>query len=162
MSSILCRRLLAGMLVSASVWATSALAQTSRVAAPAPNAVASVGHFTELCQTKLKLAPEQSSSLRTYLDQEVNYLNVLAVNGIAADTPNLTATEGAHLDEVLAKMLAPGQLRDYQKLRQTPQAQSCLRDMALLPDSPENFAKTNKAKQRRTAQMMAQRAEDAE
>jgi hypothetical protein len=50
-------------------------------------------------------------------------------------------------------------LRDYQKLRQMPQAQTYLRDMALLPDGPENMAKTNKAQQRRNAKMMAQRAE---
>jgi hypothetical protein len=162
MSSKLYRQLLAGLLMSASAWATPALAQANRAGAPAANATASASQFTELCQAKLKLAPEQSSSLHTYLDQEVNYLHILAVNGIAADTPNLTATEGAQLDQVLAKMLAPGQLRDYQKLRQTPQAQTYLRDMALLPDNPENFAKMNKAKQRRASQMMAQRAEETE
>jgi hypothetical protein len=162
MSSVLCRRLLAGFLIGASAWATPALAQANRAGVPAANALASAGQFAELCQAKLKLAPEQSSSLHTYLDQEVNYLHVLAVNGIATDTPNLTATEGAQLDQVLANMLAPGKLRDYQKLRQTPQAQTYLRDMALLPDNPENFAKMNKAKQRRASQMMAQRAEEAE
>ena len=159
MRSILYRQLLAALLVSASAGAAPALAQVGRAVAPASNAPASAGHFVELCQTKLKLVPEQSASLHTYLDQEVNYLTVLAANGIAAETPDLAATEGTQLDQVVAKMLAPGQLRDYQKLRQTPQAQTYLRDMALLPDSPENFAKTNKAKQRRAAQMMAQRPE---
>lgn len=162
MSSILYRRLLAGLLVSASAWATPALAQANRAGVPSPDALASAGHFTELCQAKLKLAPAQSSSLHTYLDQEVNYLHVLAVNGIAADTPNLTTTEAQQLDQVLAKMLAPGQLRDYQKLRQTPQAQTYLHSMALLPADAENVAKMNKAKQRRTSQMMAQRAEETD
>ena len=162
MSSLLCRQLLAGLLISASAWATPALAQANRAGVPAANAAASAGQFAELCQTKLKLVPEQSSALHAYLDQEVNYLHVLAVNGIATETPNLTATEGAQLDQVLANMLAPGQLRDYQKLRQTPQAQAYLRDMALLPDNAESVAKMNKAKQRRTSRMMAQRAEETD
>ena len=159
---MLYRPLLAALLVSASAWLTPALAQVNRMGAPAPDALASAGHFAELCQTKLKLGPDQSSSLHTYLDQEVNYLNVLAANGIAAETPNLTTTEAQQLDQVMGKLLSATQQRDYQKLRQTPQAQTYLRAMALLPDSPENFAKTNKAKQRRTAHMMAQRAETPE
>ncbi len=162
MRYVLYRRLLASLLVSASGLAMPALAQTTAVVTPASGAQASAGQFAQLCETKLKLAPEQASSLHTYLDQEVTYLNVLAKNGLTADTPDLTATESGQLDQVVAKMLAPAQLRDYQKLRQTPQAQTYLRDMALLPDSPENFAKTNKAKQRRNAQMMAQRADAAE
>ena len=159
---MLCRRLLAGLLLStAALVAAPAFAQATLVAAPPTKAQASAGQFAQLCETKLKLAPEQASSLHTYLDQEVTYLAVLDANGLTNETPDLTTTESAQLDQVLAKMLAPGQLRDYQKLRQTPQAQTYLRDMALLPDSPDNFAKTNKAKQRRNAQMMAQRP-DAE
>ncbi|TVT40373.1 hypothetical protein FNT36_12900 [Hymenobacter setariae] len=161
MSSILYRRLLAGLLVSASAWATPALAQAGRAATPAPNAQASAERFTELCQTKLKLAPEQSSLLRTYLDQEVNYLNVLAVNGIATETPNLTATEAQQLDQVLGKLLSASQLRDYRKLEQTPQAQAYLGSMALLPTNPDNLAK-GKHRQRRNSTMMAQRFDETE
>jgi len=158
MSYMLSRRLLAGLLLSAAALvAAPAFAQATLVAAPPTKAQVSAGQFAQLCETKLKLAPEQAASLHTYLDQEVTYMAVLDANGLTADTPNLTATESTQLDQVVAKMLAPGQLRDYQKLRQTPQAQAYLRDMALLPDSPENYAKTNKAKQRRNAQMMAQR-----
>jgi hypothetical protein len=114
-----------------------------------------------LCQTKLKLAPEQSASLHTYLYQEVNYLTVLAANGIAAETPDLAATESTQLDQVVAKMLAPGQVRDYQKLRQTPQAQAYLRDMALLPATPDNLAK-GKQRKNRNSQMVAQRLDETE
>ncbi|MGI4864758.1 MAG: hypothetical protein ACRYFZ_12615 [Janthinobacterium lividum] len=161
--SYVSNRLVAGLLLSASgLLIAPAMAQTGLAATPTPAAQASAGQFAQLCETKLKLAPEQTASLHTYLDQEVNYLNVLAVNGLTADTPNLTATESEQLDQVVAKILSPGQLRDYGKLRQTPQAQTYLRSMALLPDSPENFAKTNKAKQRRNAQMMAQRADAPE
>lgn len=162
MSYMLSRRLLAGLLLSAAVLvAVPVFAQTTAVAAPPTKAQASAGQFAQLCETKLKLAPAQATSLRTYLDQEVTYLAVLDANGLTEETPDLTATESTQLDQVVAKMLVPGQLRDYQKLRQTPQAQTYLRDMALLPDGPENFAKANKAKQRRAAQMMAQRP-DAE
>ena len=160
MSYMLCRRLLAGLLLSAlALVAAPVFAQAALVAAPPTKAQASAGQFAQLCEAKLKLAPAQAASLHAYLDQEVTYLAVLDANGLAADTPDLTATESTQLDQVVAKMLAPGQLRDYQKLRQMPQAQTYLRDMALLPDGPENLAKTNKAQQRRNAKMMAQRAE---
>ena len=160
MSYMLSRRLLAGLLLSASALvAAPVFAQATLVAAPPTKAQASAGQFAQLCETKLKLAPEQASSLHTYLNQEVAYLAVLDANGLTVDTPDLTATESTQLDQVVAKMLAPGQLRDYQQLRQTPQAQTYLRNMALLPDGPENMAKTNKAQQRRNAKMMAQREE---
>jgi hypothetical protein len=161
MSSVLCRRLLAGFLVGALAWATPSLAQANLAVTPAPDALANAGRFTELCQAKLKLAPEQSSSLHTYLDQEVNYLSVLAANGLTSDTPNLVATESTQLDQVVAKMLTPGQLRDYQKLRQTPQAQTYLHSMALLPAAPDNLAKS-KQRQRRNSQMVAQRLDEVE
>ena len=160
MSSILYRRLLAGLLVSASAWAFPALAQNNRVV-PAPDALANAGRFTELCQAKLKLAPEQSSSLHTYLGQEVNYLNVLAVNGIAAETPNLVATEAQQFDQVMGRLLSPTQLRDFRKLEQTPQAQAYLHSMALLPAAPDNLAK-GKQRQRRNSQMVAQRFDETE
>lgn len=163
MSYVLCRRLLAGLLLSAAgLLAAPAMAQASLTVAPATPAQASAGQFVQLCETKLKLAPEQAASLHTYLDQEVTYLHVLAANGLTPETPDLTANENAQLTQVVAKLLTPNQLRDYGKLRQTPQAQTYLRTMALLPDSPENGAKPSKAKQRRTAQLMAQRAEAAD
>jgi len=161
MSSILCRRLLAGLLVSTAAWATPALAQAGRAAVPAPNAQASAEQFAELCQTKLKLAPEQSSSLRTYLGQEVNYLNVLAANGIATETPNLTAAEAQQFDQVMGKLLSANQLRDYRKLEQTSQAQTYLVSMALLPTNADNMAK-GKQRQRRNSNMMAQRFGETE
>lgn len=163
MSYVLCRRLLAGLLLSAAgLAAAPAMAQASLTLAPTTPAQVSAGQFAQLCEAKLKLAPAQAASLHTYLDQEVTYLNVLAANGLAADTPDLTATENEQLTQVVAKLLTPSQLRDYSKLRQTPQAQTYLRTMALLPDGPDNGAKPTKAKQRRAAQMMAQRAEAAD
>lgn len=161
MSFVLRSRLVAGLLVSALGWAAPAIAQTAPAAAPAPDALASAGHFTELCEAKLKLAPAQTASLHTYLDQEVNYLQGLAQNGIFGDTPNITATEADQLDAVVAKLLSPTQLHDFDKLRQTPQAQGYLRSMALLPTAPDNLAKT-KQRQRRNASMVAQRLDEAD
>lgn len=161
MRSMLYRRLLAALLVSASAGGTSVLAQNTQVAVPTPDASASAGHFAELCQTKLKLAPEQSAALHTYLDQEVNYLNVLAANGIASETPNLTATEAQQLDQVMGRLLSPAQLRDFHKLEVTPQAQTYLHSMALLPAAPDNLAK-GKQRQRRNSQMVAQRLDEVE
>ena len=156
MSFILRSQLVAALLVSALGWAAPASAQT----APAPDALASAGRFAELCEAKLKLAPEQAASLHTYLDQEVNYLNVLALNGLASDTPNLTTTEADQLDAVVAKLLSPAQLHDFGKLRQTPQAQGYLRSMALLP-AADNLAKT-KQRPRRNAAMVAQRLDEVD
>ncbi|RZK63286.1 MAG: hypothetical protein EOO59_00115 [Hymenobacter sp.] len=159
MSCVPLRRLLAGWLLgAAALVATPAAAQASRTSAPAAGAPASAGQFAQLCATKLKLAPVQAAALHTYLDQEVNYLNILAVNSLAADTPDLTATESGQLDQVVAKLLTTTQLRDYHKLRQMPQAQTYLRSMALLPDGPANYAKPSRAQQRRNAQLMAQPA----
>jgi hypothetical protein len=142
-------------------WAAPASAQNAPAGAPAPDALASAGRFTELCEAKLKLAPDQATSLHTYLDQEVNYLHVLAQNGLLGENPALAATEANQLDAVVAKLLLPAQLHSYDKLRQTPQAQGYLRSMALLPTAPDNLAKT-KQRQRRNAPMLAQRLDEVE
>ena len=156
------RGLLAGLFLSvATLAAAPAFAQASAAAAPPTKAQASAGQFAQLCEAKLKLAPAQAASLHNYLDQEVAYLAVLDANGLTEDTPNLTATESTQLDQVVAKMLAPGQLRDYQQLRQTPQAQAYLRDMALLPATPDNLAK-GKQRKNRNSQMVAQRLDETE
>ena len=165
MRYVLYRRLLAGLLLSTSSWLTSAQAQPTQPGVPASNAQTSAGRFTELCTTKLKLAPEQAASLHAYLDQEVTYLNVLAQNGLTAETPNLVTAETQQLDQVVAKLLSPSQLQDFQKLAQTAPAQAYLRSMALLPAAPDNLAKADKPKQRqrRTSRsMMAQRLDATE
>jgi hypothetical protein len=159
--SFVLRSQLVAVLVSALGWAAPASAQTTLAAAPAPDALASASHFTDLCEAKLKLAPAQATSLHTYLDQEVNHLHVLAQNGLLGENPTLAATEADQLDAVVAKLLSPGQLHDFDKLRQTPQAQGYLRSMALLPTTPDNAAK-NKQRQRRNTPMVAQRLDEVE
>ncbi|RZA18236.1 MAG: hypothetical protein EOP93_11680, partial [Lysobacteraceae bacterium] len=65
----LSRRLLAGFILSASALvAAPVLAQATLVAAPPTKAQASAGQFAQLCEAKLRLAPAQATSLRTYLD----------------------------------------------------------------------------------------------
>ena len=165
MRSVLCRYLLAGLLLSTSGWLAPAQAQSMQPGAPAPDAQASAGRFTELCVAKLKLAPEQAAALHTYLDQEVNYLNVLAQNNLNAETPDLVPTETQQFDQVVAKLLSPNQLQGFQKLAQTVPAQTYLRSMALLPAPPDNLAQADQPTrhQRRAARrMMAQRLDAAD
>jgi hypothetical protein len=161
MRCVLRRQLLAGLLLSALGWAVPTLACPLQQGKPAPSALADAGHFTSLCETKLKLAPAQAAALRTYLDQEVNYQQVLAANGIATTSPVLGAETG-QLNQVMARLLSPTQFRDFGKLQQTAQAQTYLRSMALLPSvAPSNMAKT-KSRPRHTSEMIAQRLDEAE
>ena len=152
MAYMLSRRWLAGVVVGACNLVLSATAQAG---APAPNAAASAGHFVALCENRLQLAPAQATALHTYLDQEIDYLRVLALRPPAPETSDLLPTETQQLGQVMGRLLSPAQLRQYRQLQQTPQAQAYLRSMALLPDEPARLAK--RQPQRRTAGMVAQR-----
>ena len=172
MDNLLPRRWLAGFVLGALSWAAPALAQSARKAgltspapverpgAPAPDAAASADRFVALCQAKLQLAPEQSTALHTYLDQEVDYLRVLALRPPTPPDPTgLVPTETQQFGQVMVHLLSPGQLRQYHQLQTTPPAQACLRSMALLPDVPASLAKKN---QRRLNEMLAQRLDGEE
>jgi hypothetical protein len=161
------RRLLAGLALGFCGAITPAIAQTSpraasrpaeRIALPAPNAAASATQFVALCETKLQLAPEQQTALHTYLDQEVNYLRLAAFRPTAPVVSDLVPTEAEQFNQVMVRLLSPGQLRQYHQLQTTPQAQAYLQSMALLPDAPA-LAKQSKKK---TSEMLAQRLEAEE
>lgn len=156
MRSVPSRRLLASLLIGVTAWAGPTLA---RAAGPTPDALASAERFTELCETKLQLAPAQTSALHTYLDQEVGYLNVLALNGLTPTNPVLMPTEAEQLDQVMTRLLSPAQLQQFHRLAQTAPAQACLRSMALLPQTPASLAKT-KQHPRRNSPMVAQRLDE--
>jgi hypothetical protein len=167
MAYVLYRRLLAGLALGFCGVITSAMAQTSprvasrpaaHVALPAPDAAASASQFVTLCETKLQLAPEQKTALHTYLDQEINYLRLAAFRPAAPEASDLVPTESQQFNQVMVRMLSPGQLRQYHQLQATPQAQTYLYSMALLPDAPA-LAKQNKKK---TNEMLAQRLEAEE
>jgi hypothetical protein len=168
MAYILYRRLLAGLALGFCGAITPAIAQTSsraagkaaeHVALPAPDATASATQFVALCETKLQLAPEQKTALHTYLDQEVNYLRLAAFRPAAPEASSLMPTEVEQFNQVMVRLLSPGQLRQYHQLQTTPQAQAYLHSMALLPDAPAALAKQNKKK---TNEMLAQRLEAEE
>ena len=166
MRSVLCRRLLAGLLLGAAAWAAPAMAQSALLAGhpagtPAPDARTSATRFVALCEKQLQLAPEQAASLHTYLDQEVTYLGTLAANGLDPEPPTLVPTEAEQLNQVMVRLLSPGQLRQFRQLAQTPQAQAYLHSMALLPESATSIAKSKQNK-RRTSQMLAQRLDGEE
>ncbi len=162
MDNLLHRRWLAGFVLGALCWAAPAWAQSAHKAVPAPDAAASADRFVALCQTKLQLAPEQSTALHTYLDQEVDYLRVLALRPPTPPDPTgLLPTETQQFGQVMVHLLSPGQLRQYRQLQATPPAQACLHSMALLPDEPASLAK-NKKNQRRTNEMLAQRLDGEE
>jgi hypothetical protein len=161
MAYVLYRRLLAGLALGFCGVITSAVAQTSpraasrpaaHVALPTPDAAASATQFVTLCETKLQLAPEQKTALHTYLDQEINYLRLAAFRPAAPEVSDLVPTESQQFNQVMVRLLSPGQLRQYH------QAQTYLYSMALLPTAPA-LAKQNK---KRTNEMLAQRLEAEE
>jgi hypothetical protein len=154
MRSVPYRRWLAGLLISFLAGASPALAQP-QAAAPAPDALASAQRFTELCTAKLQLAPAQATALHTYLDQEVDYLGGLALNGLTPATPALVPSEAEQLGQVMARLLSVTQLQQFQKLVQTAPAQACLRSMALLPETPTHLAH-NQPRPRHNAPLVAQ------
>lgn len=160
MRSVPSRRLLAGLLIGVTAWAGPARAQP-RGAGPTPDALTSAKRFTELCAAKLQLAPAQTAALHTYLDQEVRYLNVLALNGLTPASPALMPTEAEQLSQVMARLLSPAQLQQFHQLEQTAPAQACLRSMALLPETPASLAKT-KQRPPRNSQMVAQRLDEVD
>lgn len=160
MRSVPYRRLLASLLLSVTAWPGPALA-LPRATGPTPDALVSAQRFTELCTAKLQLAPAQTTALHTYLDQEVSYLNVLALNGLAPATPALVPTEAEQLGQVMVRLLSPTQLQQFHQLEQTAPAQACLRSMALLPEPPASLAK-GKQHPRRNSQMVAQRLDEVE
>lgn len=158
MRSVPYPRLLAGLLIGVLAGAGPALAQA---AGPTPDALASAKRFAALCGAQLQLAPAQTTALHTYLDQEVRYLNVLALNGLTPTTPALVPTEAEQLGQVLARLLSPTQLHQFQQLAQTAPAQACLRSMALLPETSANLAE-RKQRPRRNSQMVAQRLDEVD
>lgn len=167
MAYSLCSRLLAGLALGFCGVITPCLAQThshvvgsatEHVVLPAPDATASAKQFVALCETKLQLAPEQTTALHTYLDQEVNYLRLAAFRPVTPAVSDLVPTEAQQFNQVMVRLLSPGQLRQYHQLQTTPQAQAYLHSMALLSDAPA-LAKQSKKK---TNEMIAQRLEEEE
>ena len=87
--------------------------------------------FVQVCTSRLELTEEQRTSLRTYLEQEMEYMAVQAANHSPAEVAELIPAEREQLQKVAGHLLSPGQLRRFRELEATPKMQAYLRQMAL-------------------------------
>jgi hypothetical protein len=108
---------------------SSVLAGSASVLAGPP--AASADYFVQACTTQLALSEEQRTSLRAYLEQEINFMAVQAANHSAAEVAELIPTERAQLQLVAGHLLSPGQLRQFRELEATPQMKAYLKQMSL-------------------------------
>ncbi len=98
-------------------------------AAASPPALAE--EFVQACNAQLALSNEQRTSLRAYLEQEIEYMNVQAANHPAAEVAELIPAEREQLQRVAARLMSPGQLRQFRELEATPQMKAYLKKMSL-------------------------------
>jgi hypothetical protein len=87
--------------------------------------------FVQACSSRLDLSEAQRTSLRTYLEQEIEYMHVQAVNHPAAEVAALIPAEREQLQRVAGRLLSPGQLRQFRELEATPQMKAYLKQMSL-------------------------------
>jgi hypothetical protein len=97
--------------------------------AAAPPALAA--EFVQACNRRLDLTDEQRAGLRTYLEQEIAYMNVQAVNHSATEVAELIPAERAQLQAVAGHLLSPGQLRQFRELEATAPMKAYLKQMSL-------------------------------
>jgi len=121
-------RLMAGV-ASLAMVSTIALGHGFERAAKSP--AASAERFMQLCTNRLALSAEQRSSLRTYLEQEIEYMSVQSANHSAAEVAELIPAEREQLRQVASHLLSADQLRQFRELEATPKMQEYLRQMAL-------------------------------
>lgn len=107
---------------------TPAMAHARGVAEPP---VASVEQFVQVCTTHLDLTAAQRLSLRTYLEQEIEYMASQAANHSPAEVADLVPIERAQFQLVTGRLLSPDQLRQFHELEATPKMREFLRHMAL-------------------------------
>ena len=119
--------LLSACLLVASLAAKATIAPATAVLAPP----AAAEQFVAVCNTRLALTDEQRTSLRTYLEQEINYLAVQTANHSVAEVAELIPAEREQLQQVAGKLLSPGQLRQFRELEATPKMRAYLRQMSL-------------------------------
>jgi formate dehydrogenase maturation protein FdhE len=97
--------------------------------AAAPPALAEA--FVQACSTHLDLTEAQRTGLRTYLEQEIEFMNVQAANHSAAEVAELIPAEREQLQRVAGHLMSPGQLRQFRELEATPQMKAYLKKMSL-------------------------------
>lgn len=109
--------------------ATPALA--APVADKPLSAPASAEQFVQVCASRLALTDAQRSSLREYLEQEMNYLAVQRANHSAAEVAELLPAQRDEFRKVTDRLMSPTQLVRFRELEATPKMQAYLRQMAL-------------------------------
>lgn len=92
---------------------------------------ASAEYFVQTCTTQLALSEAQRTGLRAYLEQEIEFMAVQAVNHSATEVAELIPAERAQLQLVAGHLLSPGQLRQFRELEATPQMKAYLKQMSL-------------------------------
>ena len=112
---------------------TTALAsdKASPTSLPTLGPPASADQFVNACTNRLALSDAQRTALRTYLEQEINYMAVQAANHSAAEVAELIPAERAQLQQVAGKLLSADQLRQFRELEATPKMRAYLRQMSL-------------------------------
>ena len=113
-----------------SCWLAS-LASPSTVLAASAGPPESADSFVQACSTQLALTEAQRSSLRAYLEQEIEYMAVQAANHSAAEVAELIPSERAQLQLVAGHLMSPGQLRQFRELEATPKMKAYLKQMLL-------------------------------
>jgi len=111
--------------------AASSLASAKPAAVVAGPPVATAEHFVQACTTQLALSEAQRTSLRAYLEQEIEFMAVQAANHPAADVAELIPAERAQLQQVASRLMSPGQLRQFRELEATPPMKAYLKQMLL-------------------------------
>jgi len=101
------------------------------VSLPTLGPPASAIQFVNACTSRLALSDAQRTALRTYLEQEINYMAVQAANHSAAEVAELIPAERAQLQQVAGKLLSADQLRQFRELEATPKMRAYLRQMSL-------------------------------
>ncbi len=119
--------LISAFLVVAGLAAPASATPAAVVLAPP----AAAEQFMQVCDKRLDLTDEQRTSLRAYLEQEINYIAVQTTNHSATEVAELIPAEREQLQQVAGKLLSPGQLRQFRELEATPKMRAYLRQMSL-------------------------------
>lgn len=123
--------LLSGLLLVAGPAAVRAGGVPKKLTRPAAAPSALAAEFVQACNRQLDLTDEQRTGLRTYLEQEIDYMNVQAANHSPAEVAELIPAERAQLQAVAGHLLSPGQLRQFRELEATPPMKAYLKQMSL-------------------------------
>ncbi|QKG57838.1 hypothetical protein GKZ68_15110 [Hymenobacter sp. BRD128] len=113
------------------VAASSCTSMAHGLGAPLAGPPALAVEFVQACASRLDLTEAQRTSLREYLEQEIEFMNVQAVNHPAAEVAELIPAEREQLQRVAGHLMSPSQLSQFRELEATPQMKTYLKQMSL-------------------------------